>query len=445
MLECTDIIVGYSGGADSSLLLYAMSHIAAERGLRLYAAHVNHMLRGADADSDEAFCRSECERLKIPFYSLRVDVLKKAKEQSRSCEECARDIRYSFFSEIRDRISEQFSDACVRIATAHNATDNAETVIFNLTRGTAISGVCGIPPVRDGYVIRPILTISKEQVLGYCSKLGIKYVTDATNAECVYTRNRIRHKVLPQLREINPSLESAVLRLTEAVRSDAEYLDHTAETWYRSFTDSGDGKLSTADLLSLAAALRSRVLCRYLEDAEAGYEYTHIRSAMGLIERGGDFSLSLIGKKRLRCTQGYLTVEHDRRDCTEKKLEWSVPLHEGENILPTGGRIYVSSDKDEVQRIKTQNVYNLFIQQSLSGDTISNVFIARSRREGDHIFSGGHSHKLKKLFSDQKIPMHQRQKIAVVERDGEIVWIPSVRTRDGEPDRGEHLYFVYTE
>lgn len=442
MLDCTDIIVGYSGGADSSLLLYVLDKIARERGVRILAAHVNHMFRGEAADSDEAFCRSECERMGIPFRSLRIDVARLARERSQSDEECARDVRYGFFSDIAGEIEVAYPDARVRIATAHNATDNAETVIFNLTRGTAILGMSGIPPVRDGRVIRPILHIPKERVLSYCTELGIEYVTDATNAECVYTRNRIRHKILPELRAINPSLETAVLRLTEAVRRDARYLDYAAHALYGSHTQGGRLPLSRDMLLQADEALRSRELCLYFEQYGAGYEYTHIDSAMRLISRGGDFSLSLIGRLRLVSSDGILTVEPDTRD-EEECFEWECALTLGENILPHG-RMYVYEDVRDVEKLKTQNVYNLFIQQKLSGDTINNSFVARSRHEGDAILSGGHHHKVKKLFSDNKIPKKDRATTPIVCRDDEVVWIPRLRVRDGEGSAQECLYFAYT-
>ena len=442
MLGCTDMIVGYSGGADSSLLLYALSYIAAERGVRVCAAHVNHMFRGDEADSDEAFCREQCAVMGIPFRSLRTDVGKLARERSQSDEECAREVRYGFFSDIQEELKAAHPDARVHIATAHNATDNAETVIFNLTRGAAIGGVSGIPPVRDGHIVRPILHIPKERVLSYCAQLGIEYVTDRTNAECVYTRNRIRHNVLPQLHSINPSLEAAVLRLTESLRDDAEYLDCAARELYSSYRRRDTGALTCEMLLSLHRAVRSRVLCLFFEEKGAGYEHTHIDSAMRLISRGGDFSLSLIGKVRLVSRDGTLNIEPDERVSAEPR-EWSVALSLGENALPEG-RIFVCRDAEEIEKIKTQNVYNLFIQHSLSGDTINNTFVARSRREGDVILSGGHRHKVKKLFSDGKIPREKRPYLPIVERDGDIVWIPTLRARDGEGSDNRHLYFAYT-
>ena len=443
MLECTDIVIGYSGGADSSLLLYALSNIANKNGIRLTAAHVNHMLRGEEADRDEEFCRKACKDCNVPFRSLRVDVAALSREQSLGTEECARNIRYDFFAEIKKELEK--NGAKVHIATAHNATDNAETVIFNLVRGTAITGLCGIPPKRDGYVVRPILFLSKEEVLDYCDKLKIKYVTDKTNSETVYTRNRIRHNVLGELRMINPSIESSVFRATETLRRDAEYLDTEASTLYGSVCK--DGSLQTKELLSAHPALRSRVICLFFDAHGAGYERTHIETCDKKIGIGDDFSLSLTGKKKAVMQSGYLRVEADTREKAKKAPDWEIPLSEGENILPDGAKLFLFSKKEDAEKIKTQNVYKLFIQQTLSGDTIDNVFVARNRREGDVIKYGGHSHKVKKLLSEHKIPAAMRNDIPILERGGTIVWIAGVRCADREADlpNDATVYAVYAK
>ncbi len=438
MLDCTDIIVGFSGGADSTLLLYLLVELGKKHNIRITAAHVNHMLRGEDADRDAEFCRKVCERYGVSFRLLCANVSVMAKERKQSDELCARDVRYGFFEEIKKEL--EAGGARVKIATAHNATDNAETVLFNLTRGTALSGICGIPPVRDGYIIRPILSFSKEQVTEYCNALCLDYVTDATNASTSYTRNKIRHLALPVLRGINPAIEDSVLRATQSLRDDSEYLEHTALEAYGRAKQSNS--LSREHLLDMPSAILTRVLCLFAKENGAGYENIHIKVCASKIAEGNDFSVSLIGKKKMHMKAGKLTVEDDTRKKTAA-LSWQVTLCMGENILPDGSAIYLFSKKDEAERIKTQNVYKLFIQQSLSGDTISNVFIARERREGDSIISGGHTHKVKKLLCDKKIPSEKRNALPVVLRDGKAIWIPGVRTADGEGKGGCCIYAVY--
>ncbi len=439
MLECTDIVIGYSGGADSSLLLYILTALQKKRDFHIHAAHINHMFRGEEADRDEDFCRQTCKRLSIPFYSLKADVAALARKRGESDEQCARDVRYGFFSEIKEKLDK--SGAHVHIATAHNATDNAETVIFNLSRGTAISGVCGIPPMRDGHIIRPILPLSKEEVLLFCDTLGIEYVTDRTNKQTCYTRNKIRHNVISVLREINPSLEVSILRATESIRADAEYLSAEAASAYEKICD---GRFLFQDSFTeLSSVISSRVLCMFLEQNGAGFEHIHIKACLEKISDGADFSLSLIGKKKLLMERGCISVAEDLRE-KKTSIAWEITLREGKNTLPDGSQIYLFSKKERIERIKTQNVYKLFIQQTLSGDTISNAFVARSRKDGDTLKSGGHTHKVKKLLSDKKLPSCEREQLPMILRDGEIVWIPNVRVADGE-GKGEsgHIFCVY--
>ena len=439
MLDCNGIVVGYSGGSDSSLLLAVLSELSKKRGFSLYAAHINHMLRGDEADSDEAFCRRTCERLGVRFFSKKTDVAALARSLGQSDEQCARDVRYSFFEEIRRGLEEKGER--VYIATAHNATDNAETLIFNITRGSTLSGMCAIPPIRDGHIIRPLLWLSKAEVEEYCHSLGIEFVTDRTNQETLYTRNKIRHKVLGVLREINPSLETSVFRACESARADAEHLDREAARAYEAARD--EGGLSRESLVSLDGVILSRVLCKLFEARGAGYENVHINACIEKLRSGGDFSISLIGKKKLCAERDIISVKDDTREKKESPA-WIITLKEGENDLGGGAFIYLFSKKEDAERIKTQNVYKLFIQQTLSGDTINNVFCARLRRAGDVIFSGGHTHKIKKLLSDKKIPLSERDRLPVVLRDELPVWIPGVRAADGEgKDKERHIYAVY--
>ena len=177
----------------------------------LEAAHLNHMIRGDEAERDENFCRETAERLGVRLYVRRRDVPALAITGG-SIEEVARRERYSFFDDICRN-----SKPKTLVATAHNADDNLETVLFNLMRGSGLRGMCGIPPIRDGKYIRPLLTFSGEEVRGICRTDGIPFVFDSTNAETDYTRNRIRQRIVPELRAVAPTVESAALRMSVAI------------------------------------------------------------------------------------------------------------------------------------------------------------------------------------------------------------------------------------
>ncbi len=222
MLSQNDkIVVGLSGGADSCALLHFLVSLGKEMNLTVSACHINHQLRGAEADRDEQFAVDFCKNLHVPLYILRADVKGEALRQKKSTEQCGRDIRYKFFSETADMLH-------AKIATAHTASDNAETVLFNLARGSGASGLCGIPPVRDN-IIRPLIECTRTDIENYCRENNISYVTDSTNLTDEYTRNKIRLEIIPVLKKINPAFESSISGMTERMKETVDFIDKCAE------------------------------------------------------------------------------------------------------------------------------------------------------------------------------------------------------------------------
>ncbi|MCH5325059.1 MAG: tRNA lysidine(34) synthetase TilS [Eubacterium sp.] len=213
------VIAAVSGGADSVALLLALYEAKDEFGFTLKACHINHCLRGEESDRDERFVRTLCKRLDLPLYVRKVKVGRLVR-QHESIEECARRVRYEFFDELNALYGGL-------TATAHTASDNAETVLINMLRGTALTGICGIPAVRDN-IIRPLIGCTREQTERFCAEMLTGYVHDSTNDSDDYVRNRIRHRIIPELKAINPSFESAVARLCESVTHDDEYLESAA-------------------------------------------------------------------------------------------------------------------------------------------------------------------------------------------------------------------------
>ena len=207
-------IIGFSGGADSSAIL----HYLAKRTKKLLAVHINHMIRGEEALRDEFFCKNVCKKYGVKFLSYRVDVPLLAEERKQGLEETAREERYKIFNKIMSQNSDY---KC--IVTAHNANDNAETVIFNLSRGSGAKGIAGIKPVINN-IVRPLIYCSKEEILEYCKENSINYVNDSTNMDTDYTRNYIRHEVVPMLEKINPSFIDSCLRMGELLRDDDRFI-----------------------------------------------------------------------------------------------------------------------------------------------------------------------------------------------------------------------------
>jgi tRNA(Ile)-lysidine synthase len=213
-MDCSNVTVALSGGADSVALLYALR----ESGCEVGACHVNHNLRGNESDRDEAFVRELCAGLGVPLTVRSVDV-RALQKKHRSLEETARNVRYEFFAEISRE------SPGVTLATAHTASDNAETVLLNLIRGTGLKGLCGIPPVR-GNIVRPLILCERSEVEAYCESHGLRYVTDSANSSEEFTRNKIRLNIMPLIKEINPSF--SVTQMCEILREDSDYLESRA-------------------------------------------------------------------------------------------------------------------------------------------------------------------------------------------------------------------------
>ena len=202
------VIIALSGGADSVTLLSVLNSIKEKYNLKLYAAHLNHGIRGEEADNDEKFCKVLCENYNVQLFVKHIDVPKLCTEQKISAELCGRNERYKFFDELSAKLN-------AKVATAHTASDNAETLLFNLCRGSSLAGAAAIPPKR-GNIIRPLITLTRNEIESYCAENSLSYVTDSTNMSDSYTRNKIRHKVIPALKEVNPQAESAMLAFSRS-------------------------------------------------------------------------------------------------------------------------------------------------------------------------------------------------------------------------------------
>ena len=267
-------VVGLSGGADSCALLLALLALKDSLGINIEACHINHNLRGEESDGDELFVRTLCAERGVPLTVFSIDV-RGAAQKHESTEETARKLRYEKFAEMCRNGS--------KLATAHTASDNAETVLMNMIRGTGTKGLAGIPPVRDMF-IRPVIFCTREDTEEYCRQNGIEFVTDSSNLSDDYTRNRIRHKLIPLLEEFNPSFIAAVTRMTEAVGDDSAFLDEYSEQAAQKCVLKNG--YDSRKLKELAPAILFRIIARELKDN--GVEPTRLRvgQCSHIIEKG---------------------------------------------------------------------------------------------------------------------------------------------------------------
>ncbi len=403
--------VAFSGGVDSTVLLHLMNGFCNRQGIKLSALHVNHMIRGEEADRDELFCVDFCNKLGINLTVKRFDIPTLCQSEGLGTEECARKYRYKALLEHVGGEND-----CL-IATAHNANDNLETIIFNLTRGCSLTGIAGIPPKRDN-IVRPIICCSKEEILGYATENSLPFVYDSTNSNTDYTRNKIRHKIIPILKEINPSIAEKIGNFSASVRNDDMYLKQEAEKYADVW--------ETKALKELEAPILHRViLMKFAHNTECKLEYSHITALEKLIRQNQNNSfLSLPGKITVVIEGGRLCL---RKSQKLVKADYIVTLSEGENIVSHDNcTVILCSDSDFQKKynLLPQNLYKISIHKVLDFDKIDGAMLARSRKEGDSYKSGGMTRTLRKLFNNAKTPLYVRETLPVICDSSGIVWLP---------------------
>lgn len=399
---CSTLGVGLSGGADSICLIHILLNNKEKLGLKkIKAIHIHHGIRGEEADRDMDFCRRFCEDNKIDFISYKADVPSEAQKTGESLEECARRIRYEFFEKSN----------CDKIATAHNLNDNMETFIFNLSRGASVSGLCGIPYVRDIY-IRPLLECSRDEIEEYIRVHNLDYVTDSTNLCNDYTRNKIRHNIIPQLFELNSSFDSAFAKCNHSLHVSNDYIMiNSIELLEKSRCD---GFYDCSILRDVHSALKYSVISLILKENNAkNITREHIESVLWIIKTGG--SVDVGGKVRVN-------VERDKlffgKINPTEYFENGLVFNKNEFETPYGKYTIDFFLQKDLQIVNKQDMDNL-----IDYDKISNNVVVRNRMYGDSYQLPNRPNKtLKKLFNENKIENQHRGEMLILSDENGIVW-----------------------
>ncbi len=424
------VLVALSGGADSVALLHALNSLKENWGVTMFAAHFHHGIRGEEADRDKHFCKALCERYGIPFFCEKVDVPLIARESGESVELCGRRLRYRFL----DRIARDIGGA--KIATAHHSDDNAETVLWNLTRGTGLAGLAGIP-IRRGNIIRPLLRCTRAAIEAYCAENDLAYVTDSTNLSDDYTRNKLRHQVMPVLRELNPGVGESIGRMSAIMRETDEYLNHISEKELKAAKVAYGW--SCERLLPCEPIILKYAVKNILENAAAPVDFQHtalIIEAMrtnGAVDVGGGYTVS--------CAQGILRIVPQKTDTDD----FCMPILD--YMREHGTRIKVRDGQPfEIApplAISGEKINNLLLHDGIPCDIMRRDTLIRHRRAGDTFTDHrrGVTKTVKKLLNELKIPRELRDTILVVADGSTVLWIEGIGTsaqakadltRDGE-------------
>ncbi len=418
------VVVAVSGGPDSVALLDVLYRLRDEFNLRLGVAHLNHRIRGKEAEEDARFVRQLAERYGLPFTYGEEDVPRLAREKGMSLEEAAREARYAF---LRRALEEQ---GAKWVALGHNRDDVIETVLLNLVRGTGLEGLAGMSVVREGIFVRPLIECSREEVEAYLKERGLASRLDSSNLDTAYLRNRIRHRLLPLLeREFSPKVRERLFRLAEMVREEVEALNEEVRRilFASSRIEEGRVAIPLGVLEALPQHLRRRLIRQaYLEvrGSLRDLDYAHVRAVLELLASrvGSEVHLPEVVAKR---GYNFLILEQAGEKEAEKPFEYEVPVPGEVDISEAEVRLEATllpSSALSPPLLPPDPQTALF-----DFDQLSPPLIVRSFRHGDRMrpHGLGGTKKVHDIFVDLKVPRERRLKVPLVcDSGGErILWV----------------------
>ena len=408
LIESNDIIVvGFSGGPDSVFLVEMLKKLQHFFNFKIYLVHINHLLRGEDADSDENFSFEYAKKNNLEIFIKRIPVKEIAKEIGKTLEEVGREERYKFFSEIYEKVR------ATKIATAHNKDDQIETFLFRLIRGTSLQGLEGIK-IKNNNVIRPISEIYKKDILEYLNKNEIQYKIDKTNFENEFTRNSIRLDLIPFIEErYNIKFKDKIFSLIKEIREN----NQNNSLNLSDYTDS-ENRIILEKTKFLSNFDKKNLLSLFLNKKNIEVNRNKIDEISSLIKSNGTKKIDLDKSYRIVKNYTYLYIEDKKENCVinNNVIQVKIP---SEQIFDNF-KITVST----VENLDIPKQKNQYLLDAIYNDIIE----VRYRKEGDRIFLGEkHSKKIKEIFIDQKIPKDIRDRLPIFLYNNTIFWIYNVK------------------
>ena len=412
------IIVALSGGADSVCLLVVLNELKDELGISLKAVHVHHGLRGLEADRDSEYARELSRSLGVPFSCTHVDAAGYAKEHKMSVEEAGRHLRYEIFEK------ERMEFCGNKIAVAHHADDQAETILYHLFRGTGLKGLGGIRPMRDR-IVRPLLSVSKEEILAYLKEKGISYCEDSTNSHTDYARNRIRGFLLPNIREqINPRASENILHAGEMAAKANEYLEKQAENFLKEWgsrkTDEIGAvtayEVGTERLLLEDDIIKTYVIRTMIRSVRASMKditMTHVESVKALLSAPKGKQVDLPGGLlAVRISDGLWIKNKNQNESVDNSKDLLLP--------EVDFQVFPYKKGQEIPK----NGYTKWFDY----DKIKCALSVRYRKTGDYMtLAGGGKKTVKAFMIDEKVPREEREKIPIIADGSHVLWVIGYR------------------
>ncbi len=411
------ILIALSGGPDSVFTLFFFNKFKSRFGVTLAAAHLNHSLRGKSSDKDEEFCKSFCKKLEIDFFSEKINVKEFSKKNKISIEEAARKIRYNFLSGVSKNY--RFD----KIVTAHTMDDNAETVLLNLFKGTGLSGVAGIPIQRQN-IIRPILSLTKEEVLSYLEMNGLEFRIDKSNTDLKYERNFIRHKIIPLIKKnLNPSVEQNIFNSSQVFRKTYGIINELKSEAVSKIVKTSEeyvtidlAKLEERDKALLGDVLRDIVLYHFKKEFDFA-DYIKIES---LLQKPTGRKISLSANLEAIKDRGKIIIYPK----LNKVSQHLITIHSGEEKEICGKKISIRLiDEKKIRFDQNRN------HEYISADELENKFDIRKWKAGDKFIPLGMKDykNVSDFLIDEKISAHLKKDQLILLNRNQIVWIIGLR------------------
>ncbi len=416
------VVVAVSGGPDSMALLDVLLQLKDRLGIKLHVAHLNHRLRGTQSDADAEFVRQLASRLGLAATVEGRDVPGFIRKQGLSQEEGAREVRYQFLQEVAKGVG------ATKIATAHNLDDQAETVLFRLLRGAGRRGLSGIPSVRDGLFIRPLLGTSRKQIEEYLTQRGLSFRCDPSNADLSYARNKIRHQLLPLLKKnYNPDIVTTLARTAEILRDEDDFLEEQISQVHASSVKQKTNRKIILDINRLSdyhICLRRRVLRNILQQLLGKEGYPEFGQVEQLVQLAGSESgwIQIASELRAQRCGNLLIMKTGKVPPFQKRVGIPAEVEIPElNAWISTQVLKAEQFREKLPQVGSQTAF-------FDLDTLCGELQVRNRRPGDSfqpLGLRGHK-KVKDLLIDRKVPKILRDEVLVLTDQEKIVWVIGV-------------------
>ena len=420
------VVVALSGGPDSTALLTALAQISKELDLSIIVAHYNHGLRGNSSDEEEKYSQEVTEKLGLIFVSGKMDP--KLRQKGVSPEDFYRQQRYQYLNKVAEDYNAQ------KIALGHNIQDQAETVLLNLLRGSGLEGLRGIRPLREGKFIRPLIEVSRSEIIDFLSETEISYCQDSSNESEIYLRNKIRLELIPYLKEkFNPKIEENLAQMAEILRQDDDFIRNSVQEAMKSAyikNHPDEISLNIEYIKGLLPAIRSRLFKKILENMipeKNGISFSNIKD-LERLSQGAESGKRITLPFGIEAKREYDNIILERNKVSLKQVDYEYPVNIPCKIHLKETNRTISIEKTFRDKMDLQSKNKVYLDL----DKIQQPVILRNRRDGDRFHPLGMEgrQKIKSLFINQKIPRNRRNEVMLLVDQESVIWIENIHLSD---------------